>query len=125
MNDKIVIKYIKNDMKGLFAIENFTSGDIVLVLDGNYFPSPTKTSIQIGDKHLEHYEGGHVNHHCDPNTKVIVPNFTMPFLAATRNIELGEEITFDYETTEEELVSPFKCECHGRLIVGWNVFQRI
>ena len=96
MNDKIVIKNIKDGMQGLFAIENFTSGDIVLVLDGNYFPYPTKTSIQIGDKHLEHYEGGHVNHHCDPNTEVIVPNFTSPFLVAIKTIEPEEEITFDY-----------------------------
>ena len=125
MNDKIVIKYIKDGMQGLFAIENFTNRNIVLVLAGNYFPYPTRTSIQIGDKHLEHYEGGHVNHHCDPNTKVIVPNFTSPFLVAIKTIEPEEEITFDYESTEEELVSPFKCECHGKLIVGYNVFQRV
>ena len=125
MNDKIVIKNIKDGMQGLFAIENFTNGNIVLVLAGNYFPYPTRTSIQIGDQHLEHYEGGHVNHHCDPNAKVIVPNFTSPFLVAIKNIEPEEEITFDYENTEEELVSPFKCECHGKLIVGYNVFQRV
>ena len=47
------------------------------------------------------------------------------FLVAIKNIEIGEEITFDYESTEEELVSPFKCECHGKLIVGYNVFQRV
>ena len=115
----------ENHNKGLFADQAYDNGSVVLFLSGNYIAEPTRTSIQAGDKHLESVEGGHVNHHCDPNTKVIVPNFTMPFLAATRNIELGEEITFDYETTEEELVSPFKCECHGRFIVGWNVFQRI
>ena len=125
MNDILVIKDIKDGMQGLFTNKRFVNGTKVLELDCNYFPSPTRTSIQIGDQHLEHYEGGYVNHHCDPNTKVIVPNFTPPFLVATKNIEIGEEITFDYESTEEELVSPFKCECHGRLIVGWNVFQRI
>ena len=46
-------------------------------------------------------------------------------LVAIKNIEIGEEITFDYEITEEKMVSPFKCECHGRYIVGWNVFQRV
>ena len=125
MNETLVIKEIKDGMKGLFTKKRFVNGTKVLELDGNYFPYHTRTSIQIGDQHLEHYEGGYVNHHCDPNTKVIVPNFTSPFLVATKNIEIGEEITFDYESTEEELVSPFKCECHGKLIVGWNVFQRV
>ena len=125
MNDILIIKEIKDGMKGLFTNKRFVNGTKVLELDGNYFPYPTRTSIQIGDQHLEHYEGGHVNHHCDPNTKVIVPNFTSPFLVATKNIELGEEITFDYESTEEELASPFICECHGKLIAGWNVFQRV
>jgi hypothetical protein len=46
-------------------------------------------------------------------------------LVAIKTIEPEEEITFDYENTEEELVSPFKCECHGKLIVGYNVFQRV
>ena len=125
VSGKLEIRLIKQGMRGLFANRTFDKGEIILLLKGNYFNKPTRTSIQIGDQHLEHYEGGYVNHHCDPNTKVIVPNFTPPFLVATKNIELGEEITFDYESTEEELVSPFKCECHGRLIVGWNVFQRI
>ena len=125
MNETLVIKEIKDGMKGLFTKKRLVNGMKVLELDGNYFPYPTRTSIQIGDQHLAHYEGGYVNHHCDPNTKVIVPNFTSPFLVAIKTIEPKEEITFDYESTEEELVSPFKCECHGKLIVGWNVFQRI
>ena len=122
MNETLVIKEIKDGMKGLFTKKRFVNGTKVLELDGNYFPYPTRTSIQIGDQHLEHYEGGHVNHHCNPNTKVIVPNFTPPFLVAIKNIEIGEEITFDYESTEEELSSPFICECHGKLIVGRSVF---
>ena len=111
--------------RGLYTKKEYKKEGIVLYIEGNYLPYPTRTSIQIGDQHLEHYEGGHVNHHCDPNTKVIVPNFTSPFLVAIKDIGLDEEITFDYESTEEELVSPFKCECHGKLIVGYNVFQRV
>ena len=42
------------------------------------------------------------------------------YLKALKDIEKGEEITFDYETTETELREPFKCDCHGRLIVGKN-----
>ena len=32
----------------------------------------------------------------------------------------GEEITFDYETTESEMAEPFQCNCHGNWIRGKN-----
>ena len=40
-----------------------------------------------------------------------------------KDIKEGEEITFDYETTEEILAEPFSCQCHGRLIEGWNAIK--
>jgi len=49
----------------------------------------------------------------------------LPYLVALRNIKSGDEITFNYESNEEELAVPFKCDCHGRLIVGFNPFQRV
>ena len=61
-----------------------------------------------------------MNHHCDPNTKIVVPNFTMPFVSAIKNIEIGEELTFNYETTEAELANPFQCDCHGKWIRGYK-----
>ena len=98
----------------------------MLVLQGNYLPYPTKTSIQIGDRHLESWEGGHVNHHCDPNTKVVLEKLdsgTESYLVATKHIYPGEEVTFDYNTTEEDMSRPFKCNCHGKWIVGWKVVE--
>mgnify|MGYP001987150495 CR=1 FL=1 len=133
MNDFIIIQAPDEGVdnhrgRGLYAKKKFSVGNIVLLLEGNYLPYPTKTSIQVRNKHIESWEGGHVNHHCNPNTKVIVEHgdlIMMPYLVALKNIEIGDEITFDYETTEEELAVPFKCDCHGRLIVGFNTFQRV
>jgi hypothetical protein len=96
----------------------------VLELTGNYFPYPTKTSIQLGDKHLESWEAGHVNHHCNPNTKVVIEKLESGpsgYLVATKHIYSGEEITFDYLTTEVAMAEPFKCECHGKWIRGNKV----
>ena len=128
MNDFIISE--TNDIKGrgLYAIKEFSAGNVVLILEGNYFPYPTKTSIQVRNKHIESWAGGHVNHHCNPNTKVVVEHgdlLMLPYLVALRNIKSGDEITFDYEANEEELAVPFKCACHGRLIVGFNTFQRV
>ena len=46
-------------------------------------------------------------------------------VTAKKDIKKEDEITFDYETTEEVMVAPFKCECHGKLIEGWNSFPRV
>ena len=126
----------KNDKgRGLYTTQEYKSGDVVLHLVGNYLSYPTQTSIQIGrgiwSRHLESWEGGHVNHHCNPNTKVRTKGSEQnsstweSSLTAITDISIGEEVTFDYETTEENIEHPFYCKCHGKLIEGWNVFDRV
>jgi len=133
------VKNIKKGHLGLFATEPIKKGTVILWLleDSNYFTKPTRTSIQVGKRHLEHYEGGCTNHSCNPNAKVLaimwgldMNTHFMPFevfhktakvnpvLMANEDILSGEEITFDYETTESEMAEPFKCYCHGRWIRG-------
>ena len=129
---KVKIKYKDMLARGLFANEFISKNKIVLYLEGNYFPKPSRTSIQVGkDKHIESYEGGFINHHCDSNAEIRIhedfigrnlSNRTQPSLVALvvakKDIWPGDEITFDYETTETELAEPFKCDCHGRWIRG-------
>ena len=131
MTDTHIIKETGNKGKGLYSTKKYGKGNIVLILEGNYFPKPTRTSIQVGDKHIESWEGGHINHHCNPNTEIRIHNNfigknqlnqTQPSLVALvvakRDINIGEEITFDYETTEFDMAEPFECNCHGRWIRG-------
>jgi SET domain-containing protein len=126
VSGKLEIRLIKKGMRGLFANRTFNKGEIILLLKGNYFNKPTRTSIQVGNnKHVENYEGGLINHHCNPNTNiVIIPDVEPALVVANKTIFKGEEITFDYETTEEVMAEPFKCECHGKSIEGWNSFPR-
>ena len=126
VSGKLEIRLIKQGMRGLFANRTFDKGEIILLLKGNYFNKPTRTSIQIGrDKHVENYEGGLINHHCNPSANIIViPDVEPAIVVANTTIFKGEEITFDYETTESEMAEPFKCACHGKLIEGWNSFPR-
>tara|TARA_R100001244_G_C5114741_1_gene122010 strand:+ start:125 stop:544 length:420 start_codon:yes stop_codon:yes gene_type:complete len=133
------VKRIAKGYMGLFATEPIKESTVILWLskDSNYFKEPTKTSIQVRNLHLEHYEGGCTNHSCNPNAKVLsimwgldMNAYYIPFAAfaessklnpvlmASEDIIAGEEITFDYETTEEELAEPFKCNCHGKWIRG-------
>ena len=126
VSGKLEIRLIKQGMRGLFANRTFNKGEIILLLKGNYFNKPTRTSIQVGNnKHVENYEGGLINHHCNPSANIlIIPDVEPAIVVANKTIFKGEEITFDYETTEEVMVAPFKCECHGKLIEGWNSFPR-
>ena len=129
---KVKIKYKDILAKGLFADEFIPKNNIVLYLEGNYLPHPTRSSIQIkDDKHIESWEGGHINHHCDPNTEIRIhddfigrnshaqmESSLVALVVAKRDIDMGEELTFDYEITEFELSEPFRCDCHGRWIRG-------
>jgi SET domain-containing protein len=126
VSGKLEIRLIKQGMRGLFTHRTFNKGEIILLLKGNYFNKPTRTSIQVGNsKHVENYEGGLINHHCNPSANIIIiPDVEPAIVVANKTIFKGEEITFDYETTEEFMAEPFKCECHGKLIEGWNSFPR-
>ena len=132
MTDEFTIRETDSDKgRGLYTKKEYRKEEIVLYLEGNYLPYPTRTSIQIGDKHIESWEGGHINHHCNPNTEIRIhdnfigknpDNQTQPSLVALvvakKDIWPGDEITFDYETTEFELAEPFACNCHGNWIRG-------
>jgi hypothetical protein len=118
---KVEIKYKDelNSTKGLFAGETFEKGNLILILKGNHFSEPTRTSIEVRGKHIEHYEGGFLNHHCNPNAKIWeLDDVKEGLLVAKCNIAIGEEITFDYQTTESIMACPFKCDCHGNWIKG-------
>ena len=118
-NMKVKIKYKDESTKGLFAEEDFVKGNLILILKGNYFSEPTRTSIQVRDKHIEHYEGGFLNHHCDPNAELWeIDDIEEGLIVAKCDIAIGEEITFDYQLTESVMACPFKCDCHGNWIKG-------
>tara|TARA_B100000809_G_scaffold244033_1_gene269600 strand:- start:289 stop:753 length:465 start_codon:yes stop_codon:yes gene_type:complete len=116
---KVKIKYKDESTKGLFAGEDFAKGNLILILKGNHFLEPTRTSIQVRDKHIEHYEGGFLNHHCTPNAELWeLEDVKEGLIVAKCDIAIGEEITFDYRTTESVMACPFKCDCHGIWIRG-------
>lgn len=114
------------------AVDRHPTGDILLRLVGVLTVTRDRFSIEVGP-------GLHVgppprtpiqdmaakcpwvfvNHSCRPNAAV-----RGQALVATRDIAPGEEITFDYTTTESELAEPFHCRCgfcDGQLIRGRTV----
>lgn len=88
--------------KGVFAGQGFQKGQLVIVASGPLKDTQTIFTIQVDwDKHMEVNEPArYLNHSCEPNlgAKTIAPD-CMHFIAL-RDIQAGEELTFDYAMTE-------------------------
>jgi len=118
-NSNIEMK-VHQGHKGLFARKDFIAGSVIFHLKGSISKRPNKYSVQLSrDKHIDFppvrrpnddldYAWQYVNHSCEPNGYVNAEDLCF---SALTNIKEGEEITFNYLTTEYELATPFQCSC--------------
>ncbi len=110
------LKHPKNmSPKGLFALQKFKPGDVVHTLHGAVSTTPSSESIHIGSGlHITDDYGKYVNHSFAPT--VCVKRHS---LVAIKYIVPGDEITFNYNSTEENMAAPFVDYATG-LTVGGN-----
>ena len=115
--------YLKEEdgYKGVYARTPYPAGAMVYTLVlGKPTKSPTRTSIQIEEGlHMEGELGSCINHSCDPSCSI--EGFS---IVALKDIEAGEEITFNYNENEDVVSSPFECNCCGKMILGRNHEQK-
>ncbi|WP_159787146.1 SET domain-containing protein-lysine N-methyltransferase [Sodalinema gerasimenkoae] len=103
--------------KGVFALRPFEKGETVVVgRRVGVYPQRTIYSIQVDwDVHVEMDEPAIRINHSDTPTTGVQDNAWGAFdFVALREIAAGEEITFDYETTESELTDDFRACCPPR-----------
>jgi SET domain-containing protein len=89
---------------GVFTRTKIARGRLVLALGGRVLPTGQLTddllALQIDDDLWLCSDGSllddRVNHSCDPNTGFVTGE---PVLFAIRDIEAGEEISWDYSTS--------------------------
>ena len=111
---------------GVFATQDIAAGERVLDVNGAMQSHPTRYSIQIDlDQHIECHESlpademrarypwRFLNHCCDPNASIVGRT-----LVARRAIQSGEQVTFDYTTTEASMAEPFDCRCGAPKCLG-------
>lgn len=106
---------------GLFATADIEQGAVVAVFGGMVThyetfkllpPERQQRSFQIGEE-LYMVSGERpdladfINHSCDP-TAILIGDTT---LAARRSIRAGEEITYDYATSDSSPYDEFECLC--------------
>ncbi|EDO29878.1 predicted protein [Nematostella vectensis] len=115
--------------KSLKAVKKIKKGDFICDLWGNVNPIDRHTVQVSKDKHI--MPEGKVkftNHACSPTAEfefkardgVVAPEGKELswHLVATRDINKGEEITFNYTLTEYEMDAPFECQCGAKQCLG-------
>jgi hypothetical protein len=103
----------------VYALEFIEAGQMFLQIMGEQRDRPSPSSIQVGwnlhldvngstslEELMDHSPWRFMNHSCDGNAMVQDNH-----LVAIRVIRPGEEITFNYNATEFEMVCPFTCRC--------------
>jgi len=120
-----------NGAFSVIALSPISLGETILLIEGRTINHPSMYSVQVGDEqHVElppNTTGGddldtrlwqYLNHSCDPSAAIVDRA-----LIALRPMTRGDAITFDYNTTEYDIASPFTCacgSCSGRVIRGFK-----
>ena len=110
----------------IVATEDIEEGEALFHVDGATTDRPSRYSIQIDERtHIDFEPGAtleeiivgcpwrFLNHSCEPNAVLRGRNFV-----ALRAIAAGEDVTYNYNTTESDLAAPFDCRCGHDLCVG-------
>lgn len=114
---------------GLFALVSIDRNEVLIDLSGeNYILSPTRRSLQIGEKKHVFGSGetvGYLNHSCEPNSFL---EFGSLCVRALRDIQRGEEVKVNYAATEYEMHDSFRCDCGSsaclQMIRGFKFLTR-
>lgn len=113
--------------KGVFALDYIAEDSVIFFLKGTVSTQPTRYTIQLNqNEHLNFPDIGktnddldycwqYLNHSCEPNGYMNTAELTF---RALRDIEPGEEITFNYLTTESDMAVPFNCCCGSAICFG-------
>jgi len=122
---QITVKCVDGEYQ-VIALADLEPGTTILEVEGPVVARPSRYSIQVGPQahvhppvsecfevDLDHHQWRFMNHHCAPNATLRGRT-----LVAARPIRRGDEVTFDYHTTEYELASPFACTCDATDCLG-------
>lgn len=96
--------------EGIIALTTFKSGNIVFSFTGDIVKDIMLYTLQIkpGMHIYDPFAMGKILHSCDPN--LLCDMQALSFFAL-KDIEIGDYLTMDYETTEDTLFRPFVCQC--------------
>lgn len=107
--------------RSIHAARPIAVGAVILVFDRKFVTTPGRYHLRIDETafqasfHPDAHEN-FINHSCSPNARV---NWEDLSLVASREISVGEEITFDYLTSDfDETDDHFNCRCGAPVCRG-------
>jgi hypothetical protein len=113
------LKEKKNGLIGLFIKKKYLKNEILRQLSGPIKSFPSKNSIQISThKHIEDEFGIHINHSFNPSCKIQNNK-----IISLKNLNIGDEITYDYNLNEFKLSHPFKDIETGKNVCGRLIYN--
>ena len=113
---------------GLFAMRSFSHGERIVQYTGNIVrtpPNPDANGLIFAmeldsDRWMDgcdtHNIARHANHSCEPNAESHLEGDSV-YLIARRDIQVGEEITFDYGYNLSDALS-HPCQCGAKGCLG-------
>ena len=95
---------------GVVAREPITRGEVLVALAHVFVDKRAQHTIQIDERHQAGTReiDDYLNHSCEPSAALDAERLC--FVAA-RDIAPGEAVTFNYLTSEWDMVAPFDCQC--------------
>lgn len=125
MSRKIIVR-CENNYHSVFAQENIAAGELIFSCEECLLVSmPSRYSVQVGvEQHIDLpleredeaiYQWKFMNHGCQPNVAFDVVSWQF---RAARDIRMGEQLRFNYNTTEYQMAEPFFCNCNDLKCYG-------
>lgn len=123
----IEIITIANKGTGIVSRKYFKAGETVFSFQGALVLQPKVyvKALQLDESLFLESDGSfdeNLNHSCDPNCYVSFGRYPEDInLNALRDIEYNEELTFNYNTTEWDLIEQqctFACRCDADCCIG-------
>lgn len=110
----------KTGGKSLYSTVEFMPGDIISQFGAKEtLDRPNYLTVQVSDRQhimLDPEYLQYINHSCAPN---VAFNPTDGVVTALRKIEIGEELTFFYPSTEWSMDRGFECVCQSPNCLGY------
>lgn len=110
----------------LVANRPVTEGEQLFIVNGELTDTPNRYTVQIGrythvdvpaefdfEAILDQFYWRFMNHSCDPT--VLIRGRSV---IALKPIDFGQDITFNYNTTEFDMAEPFACQCGSDRCLG-------
>ncbi len=110
----------------LIANRPVAAGEHLFTVVGELSHRPTKYTVQVGpamhidvpaeydfEAILDRFYWRFMNHGCDPTVTIKGRE-----VVSLKPIEFGQDITFNYNTTEYDMAEPFACRCGSERCAG-------